>query len=310
RGIQSGRIRCCRRTSWPGANTASRSRNDPITEFGRQVTSSISQLQFDKPSAIGLPPVFGVRGLLIRRQTLRRIEFPALTGIMASLRGLEKVTIERCRDVIPQPWLIPSQFQEILLCLRAADSLDSLSLFEDHNQLLHGGPTTGRTTFMPIPSSAVQEYQPDWPRLETLAITSEAMRPAAMPDRTDKLLVAAAHAALRMPELQTMEIWNGGKDFACIFRYRRGGEDGGPKRPTITLSVSWQYRLREDAIKAWNEVASHTNRYGLRGMNPPGIIKTQASVMGRLQLRSLVVHPVSLTQLQWEAKNGAWAPLP
>jgi hypothetical protein len=34
------------------------------------------------------------------------------------------------------------------------------------------------------------------------------------------MLVEAGTAALRMPKLQTMEIWNGTKQNACVFRYQ------------------------------------------------------------------------------------------
>ncbi len=164
-------------------------------------------------------------------------------------------------------------------------------------------------------------YTPTWPHLETLAITSRDMCPPRSMSGgadgskalIDALLIAAAKAALAMQKLKTVEIWNGGKGFACIFRYSRAGGQAG-QRPTISLDVSWGYRILpgKEVYRAWEAVAKAHDCTD-RGIDlqqtslHPGLFKTHGSVMGILELKRLVAHPVSLAQLEWEVENGAWA---
>ncbi len=395
--------------------------------YAARPTSSINSLRDEQEiinytEALGLPTVHVVKRLLIRRQLLRRIEFPALTAIMSSLNGLQDVAIERCR---PHDYMINREaniepvsqhYQDLLRWFRAADSLKSISLFDDHNHLLHGlsfEPSFTDTTMgsimadethnlehfsaafsidaadffqdfigshdqrqgaeldlsrsgvhrllgthssMPagsrqryvtamlrpkMPESPdwkghsriigkamvkelqhltgpagempIAKYTPSWPRLKTLALTSNDMRP---PDpnravRLDAGLLAAARAALAMPVLETMEIWSGGKGFACVFRYTR--EDELSNRPTVSLSDTWGHRLGRDVVAAWEAVARNHSPGADRGLGlfrtplHPDLFKTHGSVMGLLELKRLVVHPVSLAQLEWEAQNDAWA---
>ncbi|KAK0644257.1 hypothetical protein B0T16DRAFT_513643 [Cercophora newfieldiana] len=101
--------------------------------------------------------------------------------------------------------------------------------------------------------------------------------------------------------------WNGGSGFACIFRYRCVK---GTKPPTATLAVSWEYQLSESVIDAWKKVAATHSVVPLDlavEVIPltPDKFKTPGSVIGPLELRRLVIRPVSLCQLQWEANNGA-----
>ncbi|KAI3340418.1 hypothetical protein F4824DRAFT_453295 [Ustulina deusta] len=78
-----------------------------------------------------------------------------------------------------------------------------------------------------------------WPALKSLALTSVLLHPDS-PRRTitDLLQAAAANAAIQMPSLRLVEIWNYDKDldFVYIFQYRRVGDNG---YPIITISNTW-----------------------------------------------------------------------
>ncbi|KAK4452541.1 hypothetical protein QBC34DRAFT_455310 [Podospora aff. communis PSN243] len=143
----------------------------------------------------------------------------------------------------------------------------------------------------------------EWPCLKSLALTSQAMHPKRSSEEISKLLVAAARSTLMMPKLETLEIWNGGDGFACIFRYQTAHK--GTNRPTITLARSWDYSMPQAVLSAWEEVAL-SQTVVPRGLAvqvvslSPKSLKSHASVMGLLELCRLVVHPVTLCYLRWQ----------
>ncbi|KAK1767870.1 oxoglutarate iron-dependent oxygenase [Phialemonium atrogriseum] len=146
-------------------------------------------------------------------------------------------------------------------------------------------------------------YKPEWPNLESLALTSQLLHPTAERRSVNDLVQAAAGAAMERPKLQTMEIWNGESGFACIFRYRRAGTDG---CPTITLSSTWGHRLESRVPRAWDDVAnkraSRDILVEVRALAGEDF-KSHGSVVGLLELRRRVQHPVSLRQVRWEGEH-------
>lgn len=66
------------------------------------------------------------------------------------------------------------------------------------------------------------------------------------------LAAAAAAAATKMPNLETMEIWNGQVGLAMLFRYQLVG---GGRPPVITWRGTWGFNLRSAVIQAWEAVA-------------------------------------------------------
>ncbi|KAK3361645.1 hypothetical protein B0T24DRAFT_724801 [Lasiosphaeria ovina] len=368
-------------------------------QYAQRVTSGIARLvpMGFPETPISLSEAHMVRELLVRRQFLRRIEFGALAEIMARLVRLERVTLERWRSAAPAPppksqlsraeeQELNAQLQYTYLFFRAARSLKSLSLFEDHSDLVHrltGAPTpTWRdaraagiaadethglehfaATFAIDAADFLRDFSPDapaptadtlwwrqcptdigrlmfreaaqwmshealeakiavsrpqWPRLRTLALTSADLcppprdaTPAAKAEaeaRMDKLLVAAARAAAQaMPALDTLELWNGGKGHACVFRYSRCGGGEYQRLPVVTLQNTWGGELRQDVVDAWEAVADVERGIVVEvAQLDSARFKTHGSVLGLLDLRRLVVHPMSQCQLEWEAKNGVW----
>lgn len=142
-----------------------------------------------------------------------------------------------------------------------------------------------------------------WPNLQSLAFTSQLLHPTTERDRINDLLQAAAGAAMEMPKLQTMEIWNGESGLACVFLYRRTGAES---CPTITMSSTWGHSLDSRVLQAWDDVANKhstgqilVETRALAGES----FKSHGSVVGVLELRRLVLHQVSLCQVRWEAEN-------
>ncbi|KAK3329760.1 hypothetical protein B0H66DRAFT_597324 [Apodospora peruviana] len=92
---------------------------------------------------------------------------------------------------------------------------------------------------------------------------------------TKNLLEAAGKAALRMPMLQKLEIWNAKAGEGAIFRYERSG--------IITWFTSWPLNLDPGVIQVWD------SSYG--------------STLHMIELKEQMLHPVFLYQIQWEAEN-------
>lgn len=142
-----------------------------------------------------------------------------------------------------------------------------------------------------------------WPNLTTLALTSRLLAPDAKQEGVDTMLKAAAAAAARMPNLETMEIWNGQEGLAGMFRYRsaRGGRTAG-----ITWRGTWDLGLgrARDVIQAWEDVANADRRAGLVvgkwEVVDAGKIRFHGDAIHHLGLEAQVMRPVSLYQMRME----------
>ncbi|KAI1129425.1 hypothetical protein F5Y10DRAFT_290968 [Nemania abortiva] len=119
-----------------------------------------------------------------------------------------------------------------------------------------------------------------WLGLKSLALTSSLLHPGLPKITIDGLLQAAANAAIEMPSLRVMEIWNYDKDsnVVCIFQYRRVGNNG---CPTIYLSNTWGYRLPLGVVNSWSIVSTMQAGRDVR-------VSEQ-----NLDLEGLFLHPLS-----------------
>lgn len=139
-----------------------------------------------------------------------------------------------------------------------------------------------------------------WPNLTSLALTSQLLTPDESPDEAVRMLQAAADAAMKMPSLETMEIWNGGRGLAMLFRYH--SPRGGPS--VITWRGTWEFARRPPVVRAWERVASTRHGRGcsiVEELLDAGIvIKSHGDAIYHLKLSSLVIRPVSLRQIRME----------
>lgn len=148
--------------------------------------------------------------------------------------------------------------------------------------------------------------------LETVAWSESCLRPN-QPD-LNKLLYEAALAAMKMPKLRIMEIWNTHApqdeemDVALV-RYESTGTSTSTAA-TLTWSCSWG-RDRKDGpgwpaqsierrvVEAWERVAStHVDRRLTLNVMPFTLISAEAD-MARdlLKLKRSILDPVSMKQL-------------
>lgn len=148
----------------------------------------------------------------------------------------------------------------------------------------------------------------DWPNLTELILTSQLLAPTAEEGEEEdneegimSMLHAAGLAAMRMPKLQTMKIWNGDEKLAALFSYQFA------ERPhaTITCTGTFNLTLKPAVIKTWEKVVARRGGLGLRvsyEMFFADDITTHADAIVRLGLWETVVRPVSLQQMLKEQR--------
>lgn len=150
---------------------------------------------------------------------------------------------------------------------------------------------------------AADEGQPPkrWPNLRHLFLTSQLLAPDQDETRVTDMLRAAAKAAIYMPRLETLQIWNGRKNLAALFKYEAATE--GPSS-TITWRGTWEFPLHASVIQAWQSLASKLSQYGMTRVIYENIdsdqVRCHGDAMALLELPEMVIRRVSLRQIQRE----------
>ncbi|KAL6897584.1 hypothetical protein GGI43DRAFT_423960 [Trichoderma evansii] len=141
-------------------------------------------------------------------------------------------------------------------------------------------------------------YKPHWLKLNTLALGSKF-------DNRHDLFEAAGFAALEMPELQTMEIWNEDLvlDVFEYFRYSRNDEEA-EGSSTITWDSVYEEAPKQRVINAWNRVAKMRSNQCIEVIVPPPregrkLPAYPYGVLEYLKLREKIANPISLRELEW-----------
>lgn len=141
-----------------------------------------------------------------------------------------------------------------------------------------------------------------WPNLTSLALTSTSFTPDGNAAKIGAIFLAAAAAAKRMPRLETMEIWNGRKGIAALFKYQASRD----RRPAIiTWRRTWQLTIEKPVIEAWKAVVDQYDGWGLKLVEEwvdESAIKSHGDAIQHLALSSQVIRPISLQQIRTEQK--------
>ncbi|GKU21784.1 unnamed protein product [Fusarium langsethiae] len=135
-----------------------------------------------------------------------------------------------------------------------------------------------------------------WDMLTSLALTSSTLTNDANPVDINNMLQSAAAAALKMPSLDTIEIWNGRRGLAMVFRYERARD----RQPAIiTIRGTWEFELAPVVRRAWDAVAHEESFIDLDK------IRSHGDMIRELGLSAEVVRPVSLQQILIENRFQA-----
>lgn len=136
-----------------------------------------------------------------------------------------------------------------------------------------------------------------WRRLRSLILTSSILTPTAPRKEIYTLLCNASLAALNMPQLESMVLWNSKHGEACAVIYHRNKASRGG---TLTWRGTWDLDLSHDVVESWQKVASDNYRLRTENERVRGVINSHGDAIYQLRLPGGVIDPVSLRQIRHE----------
>ncbi|KAH8815922.1 hypothetical protein F5884DRAFT_852390 [Xylogone sp. PMI_703] len=285
----------------------------------------------------GLPIVESVKGLVVRRQTRRSFSSMALQEILKSLTKLEYINYEPWQELVYFRRCVQDRGYCDIMLTSLPETLKTLILFEEFNEdynIVHctedftiGWPHPPELVKTPCLSISVAlawrstrleklfaSYIVDaedffkvcrphwaWSNLTSLALTSRLLVGTTQPSKINSLLVSAGTVAINMPRLQIMELWNGVKGNAYVFRYQVTASFA-----TLSWCGTWDLELESQVVDIWQRVSVLHTGYELSVQVSQRLnkrdISSHAAAIQRLKLNKQVIHPISLGQIEREAK--------
>ncbi|KAH6691441.1 hypothetical protein F5X68DRAFT_220863 [Plectosphaerella plurivora] len=281
-----------------------------------------------------LPSVPAVGVVLLRQQTRRRWKPVALANMLTRFPNMTELCWEPWKDGSMQ--LHTDTRTQTLIESFASTKLRKLTIFEHSNdwytcRFFQGSPTrvlrpelsrklaqaslkldTLSASFMTDAGLffAARQDSWTWEKLTSLALTSKILTEEAKASDISQMLQDAAAAALEMPKLQTMELWNGKKGEAILFRYQRA--QAGQQAATITIRGSSVFALESATMQAWNMVSRRQSNVDVVVQTEllNQTIRCHADAVSHLGLLTEVARPVSLRQIVDENEYRASASTP
>ncbi|KAL8754825.1 MAG: hypothetical protein Q9199_004068 [Rusavskia elegans] len=283
----------------------------------------------------GLPEFTAVTGLLLRRQTRRRWEPETLRAILGRLPRLQEFYYEPWREWNRLDQQETDEQTQLIFKLLTFRQLKRVVLFEDFNDdygavfqvfkeflddpdigpvrtadvALSEALAQASLDFQQLSASFIVDArwflrapQPTWVwnQLTSLVLTSRVLVPQESHAVVNDLLQAAATAAMKMPRIKSMELWNGGRGFACVFRYQ---SSGGIRPAKILWRGNWILPLGHRTVSAWETVAGQHAQCDLRvskELLDADSINSHGDAIHHLGLLEPVLRPVSLWQIRKE----------
>ncbi|KAG4278638.1 hypothetical protein FPRO04_06693 [Fusarium proliferatum] len=254
-----------------------------------------------------LPSVSAVTSILLRQQNRRRWKPTALAHMFARFPRLQEVYYEPWRE-----WDTFQRHTDKVFMQRFYQGEDLASC----DSIRNPSPAVSRTialTSLPlehlgasfiIEASHFFDIDPswEWPNLTSLVLTSRLLKPEEDSTKIGALLQTAAAAALRMPGLETMEIWNGQKGLAALFQYR---VNRGSKQAKILWRGTWKYRITTSVLQAWEAVRDLHATWSLDVVQEQvnkAAIRSHGDALHHLMLSGQAIRSVSLQQIRREQK--------
>lgn len=112
----------------------------------------------------------------------------------------------------------------------------------------------------------------------------------------------AAAPAMEMPRLKGMEIWNGAKGLACVFR-NQASECCLPA--TITWRGNWNLPIEPYVVQSWEAAALSRGQSKVKViselLDADVVLKSHGDAIHHLELLHQVVSPVWLSQIRRES---------
>ncbi|KAI8635122.1 hypothetical protein F5Y19DRAFT_406623 [Xylariaceae sp. FL1651] len=282
-----------------------------------------------------LPAVPAVTFIILRQQNRRRWKPNALPYMFARFPRLHEIAYEPWRewDRTLQGWT-DNWYRLLFESLAGASELRRITLFENFDERYSPRCDYCDPTRIPDPSvseaiakaSLKLEHlsasfiadashffdvacKPSfkWSNLTSLVLTSQSLTPDEDLVTIYALLSAAATAASNMPQTRTMEIWNGRRGLAGLFRYQLTERH---RSAIVTWRGTWSLTLLPQLRQVWEAVALKHGGSGCCYVEE--LLNVQVKCHGDavfyLQLAKPVLRPISLQQIRAEHgfKEEAW----
>lgn len=134
-------------------------------------------------------------------------------------------------------------------------------------------------------------------KLQHLALRIQHLRPHAGQKVVIDFLIIAALAAMKLPRIRILEIWNSGPGFGFLFRYTQDSHQA-----AITWrSIGTQFVLMPKIVRAWTRVASRRplaiERIPFTEADGNGTSFNRFSIHRHLALQRLVFDPITEAQI-------------
>ncbi|KAF5671603.1 PRANC domain-containing protein [Fusarium circinatum] len=242
-------------------------------------------------------PVVGV--VLFRQQTRRRWKPLAIANMLTRFPNIKEVCYEPWRELGGMELQTDKWNQKVIESFPQIGALCKLTIFENFNESY---TRIYRTPSIRLPATRVPSQDVSL-KLARTSQHLEMLSASFMVDAREFFLAPQIHnswrpTALRMPRLRIMELWNGRKGVAMLFRYQRAREDGQPA--VITIRGTSELVLETAVVEAWDMVAyryCHSKVAIQTSSIDPNEIKSHGGAIYQLGLLTEVTRPVSLRQI-------------
>ncbi|KAF5608090.1 uncharacterized protein FSUBG_4914 [Fusarium subglutinans] len=307
----------------------------PPFSANERLFGPIDLLHYDPDSDIvNIPKVNAVTRFMIRRQFHHILESTGFEYILSRFSRLADFVYEpwpqEYISIFHGPW-------EPLISTRTPETLKRLTIFQDSKHYLtKSAPQKPDLSIIPpqytsllkpadnttsIAQTSLRlnelyvsffidamnffeacEEEWTWDHLKSLSLTSSRLFQSikGQKHRIDDLLIAAAKLVLRMPNLTTMVLWNGGTGRACAFMYTRTEHYA-----HITWRGTWDLEISRQVLEAWEDVAKlHSVKLKVRHERLHETIRSHGDAIFHLNLPCQVIEPTSLWQIRMEDAQG------
>ncbi len=123
---------------------------------------------------------------------------------------------------------------------------------------------------------------PLWPRLRTLALTSQTLAKEEEPAKASELSCSAAAMARNMPELESLAIWNACQRELCAMIYLRNKDRG---QASLIWRGVWVHNFTKSELDAWAAVSGGSGNLHVREVQlNPAEFQTPDEGISRLAL--------------------------
>ncbi|KAF9876388.1 hypothetical protein CkaCkLH20_06331 [Colletotrichum karsti] len=263
----------------------------------------------------GLPATPVVTEFVMSRTSHRSMSAAALEKVLPSFTRLEHIRYQPWRGVDLDDQMLRDLSNAALL-QNLPSAISSLSLWEEASTRFHHRFRKLDEPTMDLVSAAVDASQrlrafsasyavdavdffrvahgrtttPYWPDLKTLAFTSmKALFDVRGSVLANDLLSAAGQAAMRMPQLGTLEIWSWRADDGFRFVY-----EVSERQTKLMIESSWNFRPSRDMLEVWRTVGATHTRHELE-VTHVTLSKEQVArkyeFLPRLRLRNFIDGP-------------------